>query len=114
MKNAAFCPALLVSLLALTGAAHAQVPVTGAVHDAAGHSLPFATAVLLHLPDSAVVASQTTTELGAFRFERVAAGRYCLKGLALGYRPGRVAVGVASQPVVVPALRLAPAATALK
>jgi hypothetical protein len=114
MKNAAFCPALLVSLLALAGAAYAQAPVTGAVHDAAGRSLPFATAVLLHLPDSAVAASQTTTELGTFRFERVAAGRYCLRAMALGYRPGRVAVAVASQPVVVPPLRLAPVATALK
>jgi hypothetical protein len=114
MKNAApFRPALLLSLLALASAAHAQAPVAGAVHDAAGHGLPFATVVLLHLPDSAVAASQTTTEQGAFRFERVAAGRYCLKGLALGYRPGRVAVAVASQAVVVTPLRLVPAATAL-
>jgi hypothetical protein len=115
MKNvAALRPTLLLSLLALVGAAHAQAPVAGAVHDAAGRGLPFATAVLLHLPDSAVAASQTTNELGAFRFERVAAGRYCLKAMALGYRPGRMAVVVASQPVAVPALRLAPAATALK
>ncbi len=107
-----FCTVLLSALSAF--AAHAQVPVAGTVQDAAGHGLPFATAVLLHLPDSAVVASQTTTGQGAYRFERVAAGQYCLKGLALGYAPGRVAVAVGSQLVAVPALRLAPTATALK
>ena len=37
-----------ICLLALAGAAHAQAPVTGALHDAAGRGLPFATAVLLH------------------------------------------------------------------
>ena len=114
MKNATLTrAALLASLLALAGAAHAQAPVSGTVQDAAGHGLPFATAVLLHLPDSAVAASQTTTERGAYRFERVAAGRYCLKALALGYATGRAAVVVGSQPVAVPALRLATAVTAL-
>ena len=109
-----FCAAQLSTLLAFATTAHAQAPVTGTMQDAAGHGLPFATAVLLHLPDSAVVASQTTTEQGAYRFERVAAGHYCLKGLALGYAPRRVAVVVDSQPVVMPALRLAATATALK
>ncbi|RZK51494.1 MAG: TonB-dependent receptor, partial [Hymenobacter sp.] len=116
MKNTFFfCPALLFALLALAGAAHAQAPpVRGAVQDAAGQGLPFATVLLLHLPDSAVAASQTTTPQGAFQFEQVAAGRYCLKALALGYAPGRVAVAVGSQPVVVPPLRLPAAATTLK
>jgi hypothetical protein len=106
--------ALLVSLLALAGAAHAQAPVGGIVQDAAGRALPFATTVLLHLPDSAVAASQTTTEQGQYRFERVTAGRYCLRVLALGYTPGRVALAVGTQPVQVPALQLTTAATALK
>ena len=109
-----FCTAQLSALLAFATAAHAQAPVAGALQDAAGHGLPFATAALLHLPDSAVVASQTTTGQGTYRFERVAAGQYCLKGLALGYAPGRVALVVGSQPVAVPALRLAATATALK
>lgn len=100
-------------LLALASVAHAQAPVAGAIQDAAGQGLPFATAVLLHLPDSVAAASQTTTEHGAFCFERVAAGRYCLRVLALGYRPRQVALAVASQPTQVPALRLVPAARAL-
>lgn len=116
MKNALSCrAALLPALLALAGAAHAQAPsVSGAVQDAAGRGLPFATAVLLHLPDSVAVASQTTSEQGAYEFARVAAGRYCLRALALGYATGRVAVAVGSQPVRVPALRLAATAKALK
>jgi hypothetical protein len=106
--------ALLTILLALASVARAQVSVGGNVQDGAGHGLPFATAVLVHLPDSAVAASQTTTEQGAFWFEKVAAGRYCLKALALGYAPGRVLVAVGNQAVQVLALRLAVAATALK
>ena len=109
-----FRAALLPTLLALAGAAHAQAPVSGTVQDGAGHGLPFATAVLLHLPDSAVAASQTTTEQGAFRFENVAAGRYCLRALALGHAAGRVPVAVGSQPVQLPALRLQATATALQ
>jgi outer membrane receptor protein involved in Fe transport len=113
-KTTSFRTAFISTLLALAGAAHAQAPVSGTVQDAAGQALPFATAVLLHLPDSAVAASQTTTLQGTFQFERVAAGRYCLRTLALGYRAGRVPVAVGSQPVQVPPLRLAAAATALK
>ncbi len=109
-----FCAALLLSLLGAAGTAHAQAPVVGTVQDAAGQALPFATAVLLHLPDSALTASQTTTAQGTFRFENVAAGRYCLKGLALGHATGRVLVAVGSQPVQVSPLRLAATATALR
>ncbi|RZL01331.1 MAG: carboxypeptidase regulatory-like domain-containing protein, partial [Hymenobacter sp.] len=52
----------LITLLTLAGAAHAQSPVSGLVQDAAGRGLPFATVVLLHLPDSVAVTSQTTSE----------------------------------------------------
>jgi outer membrane receptor protein involved in Fe transport len=108
-----FRATLLAALLPLASAAYAQVPVGGLVQDGAGHGLPFATAVLIHLPDSAVAASQTATERGAFRFERVTAGRYCLKALALGYAPGRVLVEVGNQPVQVAPLRLAATTRAL-
>ncbi|MGI4870738.1 MAG: outer membrane beta-barrel protein [Janthinobacterium lividum] len=116
MKNAAtFRAALLTSLLALAGAAHAQTSLRGTVQDAAGHALPFANALLLHLPDSTVAQAQTTTEQGDFTFERVPAGRYCLKALQLGYAPARsAAVVVGTQAVVVPPLRLAATTTALK
>lgn len=100
-------------LLARAGAAAAQVPVAGTIKDSAGQPLPFATAVLLRLPDSVATASQTTTEQGAFRFERVAAGRYCLRALALGYRPRQVDLVVSHQPMQVPALQLVAAARAL-
>jgi outer membrane receptor protein involved in Fe transport len=114
MPNATFFRvSLLTCLLALAGAVHAQAPINGSVQDAAGRGLPFATVVLLHLPDSAVAMSQTTTEQGTFRFERVATGRYFLRALALGYAPGQVAVVVGSQAVQVPALRLAATARTL-
>jgi outer membrane receptor protein involved in Fe transport len=100
-------------LLALASVARAQAPVTGAIQNAAGRGLPFATVVLLHLPDSLATASQTTTEQGTFRFARVAAGRYCLRALALGYQLRQVAVTIESQPVQLPALRLLATARAL-
>ncbi len=109
-----FCVPVFLLLLAVAGTARAQAPVAGTVADAAGQPLPFATAVLLHLPDSALAASQTTTAQGTFRFENVAAGRYCLKGQALGHAAGRVLVTVGRQPVQVPPLRLAATATALR
>ena len=109
-----FRAAGLPALLILATAASAQVPVAGTVQDEASHRLPFATAVLRHLPDSAVTASQTTTAQGAFRFEKVAPGRYCLQVLALGYATGRVPVLVGSQPVQLPALQLKATATALQ
>ncbi|GAB3825721.1 outer membrane beta-barrel protein [Hymenobacter jeollabukensis] len=119
------CQRLLVlrlSLLSLTAlalsavlssAARAQVPVRGALQDAAGQPLPFATAVLLHLPDSAVSSVQTADARGAFTFERVTAGPYCLKALLLGYRPQRYGFSVSTQPLALPALRLPSATTAL-
>lgn len=110
-------PALFLLLLALLGLgqrAAAQAPVAGSVLDRAGQPLAFATAVLVQLPDSSIADSQTTTELGTYAFASVRPGRYCVRGLLLSYRGARsAAFVVAGAPVVVPALRLAPAATAL-
>ena len=111
MKNHLF---RLAALLLFARPALAQVPVRGTVQDAAGHPLPFATAVLRHLPDSAVTASQTTTAQGEFGFERVAAGRYCVQALALGYAAGRQVLAVGSEAIQLPPLRLTATATALR
>ena len=102
-----------LATLGLSAAAQAQVPVHGAVQDAAGQPLPFATAVLLHLPDSAVTSVQTADAQGAFTFEHVAAGPYCLKALMMGYRPQRHAFAVANQPLTLPVQQLTNATTAL-
>ncbi|MCC3157065.1 outer membrane beta-barrel protein [Hymenobacter sp. 15J16-1T3B] len=104
---------LLLASLALGAAAQAQAPVHGTLQDAAGQPLPFATAVLLHLPDSSVASVQTADAQGAFRFETVAAGPYCLKALLLGYRPQHYGFTVTDQPLTLPALRLPSATTAL-
>ena len=87
---------------------------TGTVRDPAGQPLAYATAVLLQLPDSAIVNSQTTNAQGAYAFGGIRPGRYCVKALLLSYASARSATFmVAGQPVAVPALRLVPAATAL-
>ncbi len=108
------CCLVLLGLFALLQRGWAQVPVRGLVQEAAGQPLPFATVVLRHLPDSTLAASLTTSEQGAFAFEAVRAGNYCLRVLALGYTPAQTVVQVARQPVTVPLLSLRPAATALQ
>ncbi|GAA4030429.1 outer membrane beta-barrel family protein [Hymenobacter glaciei] len=106
---------LLLALPALSQRAAAQATATGTVLNRTGQPLPFATAVLLHLPDSTIVNSQTTTEQGAYTFGGVKTGRYCVKALLMSYTSARSAAFIVSQEAVaVPSLRLAPAATALK
>ncbi|MFD2784872.1 TonB-dependent receptor [Hymenobacter rubripertinctus] len=111
---------LLLPLLLLCGLAAAQTAptsatVTGRVTDPATRPLSFATAVLLHLPDSTIAASLATTEQGSYTFGSVQPGRYCVKVLMMSYQPARSAAFAvaAGQPVTVPPLRLAAAATAL-
>lgn len=106
---------LLLALPMLPQRAAAQATATGTVLDRAGQPLAFATAVLLVLPDSAITNSQTTTAQGGYAFSGIKPGRYCVKALLLSYRSARsAAFVVGSEAVAVPALRLAPAATALK
>ncbi|MCI1189039.1 TonB-dependent receptor family protein [Hymenobacter sp. DH14] len=106
---------LLLVLPMLSQRAAAQATATGTVLDRAGQPLAFATAVLVALPDSAIANSQTTTEQGGYAFNNVKPGHYCVKALLMSYRSARSAAFVVGrEPVMVPALRLAPAATALK
>lgn len=105
---------MLLGLFTLLQRSWAQVPVRGMVQESSGQSLPFATLVLRHLPDSTLVASLTTTEQGSFVFEAVQAGDYCLRALALGYTPTQTILRVAQQPVTLSPLRLRPTATALQ
>ena len=106
---------LLLVLPMLSQRAAAQATATGTVLDKAGRPLAFATAVLLQLPDSAIANSQTTTEQGAYVFSGIKPGRYCVKAMMMSYRTVRTAAFVVDkEPVMVPGLRLAPAATALK
>ncbi|MBF9224218.1 TonB-dependent receptor domain-containing protein [Hymenobacter ruricola] len=106
---------VLLALPALSQRAAAQATATGTVLDKAGQPLGFATAVLVALPDSSIANSQTTTEQGAYTFGGVKPGRYCVKALLMSYASARSAAFVMGQEAItVPALRLAPAATALK
>ncbi len=106
---------LLLIIISHVGRAQEQGQAAGSVLDAAGQPLAFATAVLVQLPDSTIASSQTTTAQGGYAFNGIKPGRYCVRALLLSYRPARsAAFVVGSAPVAVPALRLAPAATALK
>ncbi|MBU6120894.1 TonB-dependent receptor domain-containing protein [Hymenobacter siberiensis] len=110
---------LFLLLLVLPGlaqrAAAQSATATGSILDAAGQPLAFATAVLLQLPDSTIANSQTTTEQGGYAFTSIKPGRYCVKALLMSYASARsAAFVVGKEAVTVPALRLAPAATALQ
>ena len=105
----------LLALPLLPQQAAAQATATGTVLDKAGQPLGFATAVLLALPDSSIANSQTTSEQGTYTFGGVKPGRYCVKALLMSYTTARSAAFVAGKDALtVPALRLAPADTALK
>jgi hypothetical protein len=102
-------------LVLLTHQSSAQALVSGLVQDATGQPVPFATAVLRHLPDSTIVNSQTTGEQGDYHFAQVPAGRYCLQALLVGQAPARATLEVVgTAPVAVPPVRLRPLATALR
>jgi hypothetical protein len=106
---------LLLVLSTLSWRATAQTTATGVVLDKAGQPLAFATAVLLQVPDSTIANSQTTTEQGTYVFSGVKPGSYCVKALLMSYASARsAAFVVGNAAITVPALRLAPAATALK
>ncbi|MBO0359834.1 TonB-dependent receptor [Hymenobacter sp. BT186] len=106
---------VLLMLAGFTQRSFAQAPVTGSIQDAANQPLGFATAVLLHLPDSVVANSQATTEQGTYSFGNVQPGSYCVKALLMSYTSARSsAFTVGKELVTVPALRLQATATALR
>lgn len=89
--------------------------VTGTLLDqATGQPLPFADVILLRAADSTFVSGVQTTAEGRFAVAApAAAGRYLLRGLALGYGPQRrvLTLGGGAPTVALGAVRLAPAAT---
>lgn len=107
----------LTVLAAVPRLAQAQAgAVRGTLLDAAtGQPIPFASVVLLHLPDSTAMADAQTTEAGAFALEKLRLGTYVLRANVLGYRPGRRALTLSEATPVAQLgqLRLRPAATQL-
>jgi len=70
--------------------AQGQGEVSGALLDQSTHQpLPFANVLLLHLPDSTVVANTQTAENGTFMLANVPLDSYLVRAEALGYRPAR-------------------------
>jgi ferric enterobactin receptor len=100
----------------LTQAQSQSGAVRGTLLDATtGQPLPFATVVVLRLPDSTAVADAQTTEAGAFALERLRLGTYVLRTSVLGYRTGwRTLSLTGAAPVAqLGSLRLRPVATQL-
>jgi hypothetical protein len=104
---------LLCSLIAQFAFAQ-TASVSGTVTDKNTQAaVPFAQVLLVRLPDSAITPSQTEID-GRFRFENIAAGRYALKVLNLGYKPLRQVIQVADQPVMLGNLTMEEDAKRLK
>ena len=100
---------------AAAAAPTAPAAATGTLLDQAnGQPLPFADVILLRAADSSFVAGSQTNLDGHFVVPAPpAAGRYLLRLMALGYQPQRrvLTLGGSTPPVVLGALRMAPAAT---
>ena len=109
---------VLLAVALLPGALAAQ-PVGSAsgtlLDQATRQPLPFATVLLLRLPDSTVVANAQSLENGSFTMANVPLGRYLLRAEALGYRPARrpAALDVAAPVARLGEWLLAPAAVQL-
>ena len=79
--------AMLLALLAPTGRARAQNPLTGRVVDAATHS-PISGAVVLLAPAGGAAPRMTRTDVeGRWAFDSVAAGSYEVQARLPGYAP---------------------------
>jgi outer membrane receptor protein involved in Fe transport len=90
--------------------------VRGTLLDAAtSQPVPFASVLLLRLPDSTAVADAQTTEAGAFALENLKLGTYVLRANVLGYRVGRRVITLTGAAPVAQlgTLRLRAAATQL-
>ncbi|WP_400191254.1 outer membrane beta-barrel protein [Hymenobacter sp. B81] len=93
--RALLCSGLLLTLLPFGLRAQTPGTISGKLLDHSNQqALPFASVVLLHLPDSALVTGAQTTENGTFRLESVKPGSYVLRATVLGYNPLRRAVAL--------------------
>ncbi|WP_082318111.1 outer membrane beta-barrel protein [Hymenobacter sp. DG25A] len=89
--------------------AAAQTPagVSGALLDAKGAAVEFATVTLHRAADSVVVKSEFSDDKGAFRLEEPAAGRYLVSVAQLGFqRAWTKPFDVAGSPVALPTITL--------
>ncbi|MCC6463304.1 MAG: carboxypeptidase regulatory-like domain-containing protein, partial [Saprospiraceae bacterium] len=90
MKTTAPKAALFLPMLVLYffQSLSAQNQVAGALRDAGGKPLGFASVLLLAAADSALLRGQICSEHGDFVFENVPAGRYVCSFSMLGFEPG--------------------------
>ncbi|GAA4388057.1 TonB-dependent receptor domain-containing protein [Hymenobacter koreensis] len=116
-RRALLCSGLLLTLFPLSMQAQTAGAVTGTLLDKATQQpLPFASVVLLRLPDSTVATGAQTAENGGFRLEPVAPGNYALRASVLGYGVLRRGVTLAAgqKEQALGSVALLPTATQLK
>jgi len=109
---------VLVGVVGAATAGHAQAPasaVTGSVGSAGG-AIEFATVTLHRAADSAVVKTEFSDTKGAFRFDKVAVGRYRVSASQVGFvRHWSAPFEVPAEGLALPGFTLqTSAATALK
>ncbi len=89
--------------------------ISGTVKDDMGKPLPFASVLLLHAGDSAMVKTELTNDKGEYSLGPVANGQYYLKVLLLGYETGfSDKVTLSDKPVPMPDIVLKQNETNLK
>lgn len=87
---------ILLAGLALSSGLQAQTRITGSVGDSLGRPVSSATVSLVRLSDSTLYSFFLTGDDGAFKFERVPAGRYRVHATHLNFHPKAVTVEVTS------------------
>eukprot|EP01133_Synstelium_polycarpum_P014006 gene14006-16510_t len=80
------CLILFLFLISISAATAQSAKVKGTIIEKSnGQPLPFASVLLIHLPDSLKNGVQMSNEKGQFTFTTVREGKYILKVIAVGY-----------------------------
>ena len=90
-KWSGLVPGLVMGLLSLAQAAHAQQGAVRGTLQEVGNNQPvaYASVVVLRRADSTFVAGAQASDAGAFELTKLPLGQYILRATAVGYRTGR-------------------------
>ena len=115
MKNLVFSAAFMFSLM-FAGVTEARPGgISGKVTDEAGKPLSFASVILLHAADSALVKTTLTNDNGEYDISPVANGMYTVKVMLMGYETySSDKVTIADNTISVPEIKMQQADAKLK
>ncbi|GAB3814934.1 outer membrane beta-barrel family protein [Pontibacter rugosus] len=107
---------IAMCFIVITAWAQTGATVKGAItHAGTQKPLDYVSVILLHLPDSAVVASEMTDAAGNYAFSQVKPGMYSVKALMVGFASAQsIAVEVKQQDVQVPTINMQEKTNALQ